>query len=198
MTPIYATAACMSFPPILLALLVSLNIAVLISPIFNFRWYWPALSLLLLSLPIMASLQFFAGYPLRVIVANGTSFLLNCSGINVTALGATLEWEGQQIAVDAPCSGLNMLWTGLFLSSLLCCLSKFSSQKFFVASCLSVLLIIVGNIFRATSLFYLENSSIDLPAFAHGGIGVLVFVLTCGFICFTIEKLERMPWQKSI
>lgn len=196
-TLLYVAAIFLKFPSIILAILFSLNITVLISPLFKARWHWPTFSLLMLSLPIMASLQFFAGYPLRVIATYGTSILLNLSGLSVSVLGATLEWQGLQIAVDAPCSGINMLWTGLFLSTLLSCLSKFSTGKYFIAVAISVVVVILGNILRATSLFYLEYSMLQFPAFAHKGIGIVVFVLVCGIIYFINEKIQRLSWQKS-
>jgi len=73
----------------------------------------PVLGLSLLSLPLLASLQFYAGYPLRVVTAEASRWLL-ATGFSAQRSGASLLVNGQLVIVDAPCSGVQMLWLGYF------------------------------------------------------------------------------------
>ena len=72
--------------------------------------------LMLLALPIIPPLQFYVGYPLRLATAFVSARLLSLHGLSIDAVGTCLDWNGTLIAVDAPCSGVRMLWTGLYLA----------------------------------------------------------------------------------
>ena len=74
------------------------------------------IALFVLSLPLIASLQFYAGYPLRAMTAEGATQLLNLFGFDVARSGVAMSWEGRTILVDAPCSWVRMLWTASFLA----------------------------------------------------------------------------------
>ncbi|MBS1242244.1 MAG: von Willebrand factor type like domain, partial [Gemmatimonadetes bacterium] len=84
------------------------------------RWGGPlpagGWGLLMLGLPLLASLQYYLGYPLRVLAARLTVPLLGMTGIQAAAQGTGLLWRGELVLVDAPCSGLRMLWAGLYLA----------------------------------------------------------------------------------
>jgi len=73
----------------------------------------PVLGLSVLSLPLLASLQFYAGYPLRVLTAEASRWLLALQH-DVARSGSSLLVNGQLIIVDAPCSGVQMVWLGYF------------------------------------------------------------------------------------
>lgn len=75
----------------------------------------PLAALLLLSLPVIASLQFYLGYWLRLITGHGSGVLLNLLGVDVVPSGVLLLWRGETIAIDPPCSGIRMLWFLLML-----------------------------------------------------------------------------------
>ena len=80
------------------------------------RARWPAiLCLLALSVPVIASLQFYAGYPMRTVTASGATWLLNLFGIEATRTGTSMVAYGRTVLVDAPCSGVRMLWTACVL-----------------------------------------------------------------------------------
>lgn len=145
------------------------------------------LGLLLLSLPVIPSLNFFAGYPTRLIVAQGASGLLNLLGVHSTIEGVMICSNGRLVAVDAPCSGINMLWSQAFVAMLLACLFRLDSKKTFLLGTLTAAFIIVGNVLRTSSLvlFDVLTGSRQLaplaahePAF-HVGIGLVIFSLTC-------------------
>ena len=67
----------------------------------------------MLSLPVVASLQFYAGYPMRLAAAEGAVRLLELGGIVVARNGVSIEVGGMAIAVDPACSGIRMLWHAL-------------------------------------------------------------------------------------
>jgi hypothetical protein len=83
-------------------------------------WVLPGVVMLLsLALPWVATLQFVAGYPLRVVVAMGAEKVLRLMGVLVTREGTDLWYEGVAVGVDAPCSGIRMLWFLLFAAAFL-------------------------------------------------------------------------------
>jgi exosortase/archaeosortase family protein len=134
------------------------------------------LGLFLLSLPIVASLQFYLGYPARAVTAEVVANLLGLTGYPVTAEGTSLQWFGEVIAVDAPCSGIKMLWAGLYLNFTLACFHGASPSKTWVASVLTILTIFVGNTLRTTVLFYSEAHILTLPTWSHQGVGIVAFL----------------------
>jgi exosortase/archaeosortase family protein len=153
--------------------------------------------LLLLSLPLMASLQFYLGFPLRATVAAIASPLLQLGGLAVVREGTCLNWNGTLISVDAPCSGVKMLWTGLFLTFTLACYFRLNTWRTVAAVLLSFAAIILGNTLRAVALFYLEAEIIKLPenisGTAHSAIGVMMFLFTALTIAWLLTLLKDEP-----
>ncbi len=71
------------------------------------------------SMPVLPSLQFTLGYPMRLVSASFTAGLLEMQGFAVARQGTFLLWQGQEIQFHAPCSGVNMLLAGLLLTCLI-------------------------------------------------------------------------------
>lgn len=185
-----------SLPPLLRAGIAVTGLTFFISgwrfgKIFHFG-IW---GLFLLSLPIVASMQFYLGYPMRIIIGEATAFLLKLNGFMVVREGVCLHFGEKLIWIDAPCSGVKMLWTGFFLTAVLSTFYRFNLAKSVIAFAIAFAIILVGNIFRATGLFYLEAEIVKMPAFAHEGIGVVCFILTCIGIVAALQKLR--PTIKS-
>ncbi len=133
--------------------------------------------LLLLSLPVQASLDFFLGYPFRLVTAEGSRLLVNLMSYPVKRLGVQLSLEGSIVSVDPPCSGLQMLWASAFLSALLATLFRLSYRRSIELGVVALLLCLLANILRASSLFFPEAGIISIPGFAHEGIGLIFFAL---------------------
>ena len=148
--------------------------------------------LLLLALPVIPSLQFVLGYPLRVAVGCLAAPLLNLSGFAVVREGAGLNWGGELIAIDAPCSGVRMLWAALFLTFALADLYRLGWVRTGLASMLALVAVLLGNTLRAAALFYLEAGVIKLPAWSHEGTGVIVFLATALGIVPGIRHIRRV------
>ena len=156
---------------------------------FGKTFHFGIWSLFLLSLPIVASMQFYLGYPMRVVIGEATEFILRLNGFQIFREGVCLHFGEKLIWIDAPCSGVKMLWTGFFLTSVLVTLYRFNFAKSMVAFAFAFAIILIGNIFRAVGLFYLEAEIVKMPEFAHSGIGIISFILTCIGIVFAIQKI---------
>ncbi len=163
--------------PLPRAAIAVLAIGATISAIGN-RLHAGIYGLLLLSLPVMASLQFYLGYPLRALIAVLSAGLLRLGGLTVISNGATLHWGEQSILIDAPCSGIRMLWAGALLTMVLASIYRLRPRHFILAGSTAFILILAGNLFRSVALFYVETGLIELPHQAHEAIGVAAFLIT--------------------
>ena len=153
--------------------------------------------LLLLSLPIQASLDFFLGYPFRFITAEGSRFFVNLLGYPVERLGVQLSLKGIIVSVDPPCSGLQMLWATALLTALLAALFRLNYLRAIQLSLLALALCLLANIFRAATLFFPESGMITLPGFAHEGIGLIFFALASLLLAQIARKFQhRVPSAK--
>ena len=154
----------------------------------------PFLVLLILSLPLMATLQFYLGYPMRWVTASGATALLDMASIPVTRQGLTLVCQGEQVLIDAPCSGIRMLWTGAFLSASLAHALKFNTVKTLVLGAAAFALVLAGNVVRAGWIFLEATGRLDQPAWMHKGAGVVVFALLgWGVMCLAFRMDRRVP-----
>ncbi len=177
-------------PPMLRAAIAITLLGVLFSHYFLGRSLSPAFwGLLLLSLPLMASLQFYAGYPLRWLVGNLAAHLLQLNGLAVTHTGTLLNWSGGSISIDAPCSGIKMMWFGFYLSFTLACFYNLKTLRFFALSIVTLAIIIAANTLRTSALFYIESGIVPMPAWAHDGVGVISFLAAAIAILWQANKL---------
>jgi exosortase/archaeosortase family protein len=140
----------------------------------------PFYGLVLLALPVLPTLEFYAAYPVRLAAIEASATLLRMNGLAVGVEGLALRFGGELIQFDAPCSGVRMLWTCAFLASALAYLYRFSLRRYALALALAVLLAIAGNIVRATSLFYVESGVLELgeAGWLHEAVGVVAFAMT--------------------
>ncbi len=149
------------------------------------------IGLLLLSLPLIPSLQFFGGYPLRVMVAKVAAPMLQMNGFAVVQEGTCLNFAGQLIWVDAPCSGVRMLWAGMLFACALVCVYDFRRWRVLLIIASSLLVIIAGNIFRAVALFYVEANIIAVPSWMHEAVGVIAFMFVGAGIAIIAQMIRK-------
>jgi len=147
--------------------------------------------LLLLSIPLQASLDFFLGYPFRFVTAEGARVIVNLAGYPVESLGVQLSLKDVIVSVDPPCSGLQMLWATAFLTALLAALFRLNYRRTFLLSLVALILCLLANILRAAALFFPEAGMIPLPGFAHEGIGLLFFALAGLVLVGIARRLHR-------
>jgi exosortase/archaeosortase family protein len=111
------------------------------------------------------------------VVADLTAPILRMSGFAVVSEGTCLNWAGKMIWIDAPCSGIKMLWVGLFLTFVVLCLYELPLRKTLLLLPLVGVVIMAANVFRAVALFYLEAGVLSMPSWGHEYAGVIAFVL---------------------
>ena len=198
-TLIYA-ASYVWLPPLARTCLAVTALTATVSVCFLRRQFHTGIwGLLLLSLPVMDSLQFFVGYPLRALVAALAAALLRLGGLAVAPQGAALRWGETLVAVDAPCSGIRMLWVGAYLVVALACLYRLGFMRLLAGVGLALVVLVLGNALRAAALFYLEAGIIPAPSGAHTAIGIVTFGFTVVAIVAMLDFLRRtvkcVPWH---
>ena len=179
-------------PPLARAGIAFTSIAVTISLVrFGKPFHPGVLGLLWLSLPLVPSFQFYLGYPLRLLVAGLAAPILRLGGFAVVQEGTCLNWAGRLIWIDAPCSGVRMLWVGLYLTFTLVCFYELRLFKTVVILLAALSAILAGNVFRALALFYLESGVFPMPAWAHDYTGVVAFALVATGIIAAVHFIRR-------
>ena len=182
---------CVAFPfapPLARALIFVVLLGVAAAPRgFAFAWWM----LLALSLPLVATLQFYLGYPLRAVTARICAPLLGLGGSPVVAEGVTLRWAGERVVIDAPCSGLHMLWTGLLIAALAACLLRLPTRAAITLFRQTAFCVFVANVLRATVLFQLETGRWPNPSWAHETVGLALFGGAMGAVLFFAERRTR-------
>lgn len=154
-------------------------------------------ALIAISLPVVPSLQFYLGYPARLISASLTVPLLQLNGIPVSRSGTNLVWQDQLLQFDAPCSGVTMLWAGLLMTLFVSMVYQFSLLKTAMAIVIACVFVLIGNVLRASSLFYLETGAISFEEpWMHEGIGVAAFLLIAAGILMTLTKFQQWSFVR--
>ncbi len=143
--------------------------------------------LLVLSLPIIASVQFYLGYPLRVLAAEASVAALRVLDFAVTREGSLLHWRGETIMVDAPCGGVRMLWVGFYLAASLAVWGRLNNHRALLLFAMTLVLVVGANVVRATALFFKESGIVALPDWTHAGFGAFMF----GCAALLILRLAR-------
>lgn len=144
------------------------------------RPWLPRIALLLLSLPLIATLQFYLGFPLRALTTWCAAHLLALGGHAVEAQGTVLRWAGEEILVDAPCSGIRMLWTASYLSATLAVLHRLPARRFLRLAQLTAAVVFLANLARTVLLFFLETGLWPNPPWAHEAAGLALFFVATG------------------
>ena len=124
-----------------------------------------AVGLGLLGLPMASSLQFYLGYPLRIASGAVALVLLRLGGVAVDREGVYLRAGGELVMIDAPCSGMRMLWAALLLACCLAALFRLRARSSLLAVGAAALLAVLGNGLRTAALFWADTNAPQLPAY---------------------------------
>jgi exosortase/archaeosortase family protein len=162
-------------PPILAAGLAMLALGAFVTAALPRRPAAPMVTLLLLALPVIASLQFYLGYPLRLATAHAAAPLLGLGGIDAAATGAALRWQGQTVLVDPPCAGIGMLWVGSWSAALLSYLNGACARRTLLNGSVAAVVVFAANVLRNVLLFFPEAGLLQAPAWLHTAIGLVAF-----------------------
>lgn len=140
------------------------------------------LALMLLSLPVVASLQFYLGYPMRLFSAEATRLLVWPFFPEVTREGTTLLLGGKSVGVDPPCSGVRTLWTGMVATNVIAAMRGMGWLKTASFNAFAVVLLLLANSLRAALLFAPESGVTAIPEAAHSGAGLLCYLAVFGIL----------------
>ena len=178
-----ATAAVLTAPPLFGALLAALAMAA------GLRAFMPAGQALLplagmavLALPVVSSLQFYAGYPLRVVTAQLSTWLLQVAGMVAQRSGTAMQVEGRLIIVDAPCSGVQMVWMAYFCACAVAAFNGLGDRALLRRLPWVGVLVLCGNVLRNSVLVALEARQAVVPEAVHQGVGLMVQALVCAAV----------------
>jgi len=151
----------------------------------------PLVTLLLLALPVIASLQFYFGYPLRFVTAALGAPVLQVLGFAVQATGAAFAYDGRLVLVDPPCAGIGMLWVGAYTAALLSYLNNASNRRTFLNGAVATGCVLLANVARNVALFFPEGLELGWPAWAHALIGLVAFGLALIPIVLFVQPVSR-------
>lgn len=154
--------------------------------------------LALLALPLLASLQFFVGYPLRVVTAEASRWLLGAFGVAAARDGTALTVAGRLIIVDAPCSGIHMGWIAYFTACVAAAWWQVPDGRFARRLPLVGVAVLGGNIARNALLVAQEAKIAPWPECAHEAVGAAVFLFVCLLVLWHVAAAARSPttvWQ---
>jgi len=183
-----ANAALWVAPPLACALLAALALAAaLMAWLPGDAPRAPLAGLVLLALPWIASLQYYGGYPLRVITAQASAGLLQLVGLDAERSGAAMTVGGRLVIVDAPCSGVQMAWMAWFCACLVAALSGRHDRDFVRRLPWIGALVLAGNVLRNTVLVALEARPQGLDEALHEGIGLLALALVCAAVVAVVK-----------
>lgn len=151
----------------------------------------PVVGLAVLALPLLSSLQFYAGYPLRVVTAEASRWLL-APAFTVLREGTTLLVDGRLVIVDAPCSGVQMVWLGYFTACVVALWAQRTDRAFLSRLPIVGLLVLGGNVLRNAALVAFEGAGDPLDPWAHSAFGLVVLAGVCGGIALTFIGGRRV------
>lgn len=151
----------------------------------------PLVGLLLLALPLVASLQYYGGYPLRVLTAELSAWALQLAGIGAERAGAAMTVRGQLVIVDAPCSGVQMVWMAYFCACAVAALASLRDGAMLRRLPFVGAIVLVGNVARNTVLVALESRPQGLDATLHEAIGLAALVLVCSAVVVLVRSGGR-------
>lgn len=192
---VLTTALRQQLPDLLAALIALLSVAMGLLAFLPARTATaPVIGLSVLSLPLLASLQFYAGFPLRVVTAEVSRWLLSVAH-TVERTGSSLVVNGQLIIVDAPCSGVQMAWLGYFTACVVALASHKSNRTFLLRLPLVGAMVLMGNVLRNTVLVAIHAAGMVLPGWGHDAVGLLVLAAVCAGIAWTMGR--NAAWQKE-
>lgn len=157
----------------------------------------PVLLLAVLALPLLSSLQFYAGYPLRVLTAEASHWLL-APFFTVWREGSTLSVDGRLVIVDAPCSGVQMAWLGYFTAAATALWAGLADRGVLARLPCVGLTVLAGNVLRNTLLVAAEGAGRPLPAWGHEALGLVVLGAVCAAVAWQVQRPLAQPLSLGV
>ena len=183
-----ATLAAMFAPPLLAACVAVLAlVAGLCAFVPSGTPLLPLAGLSVLALPVVSSLQFYAGFPLRVVTAQLSTWALQLGGMAAERSGTAMLVEGRLVIVDAPCSGVQMVWMAYFCACTVAWWCGLDNRRFLKRAAFVGVIVLAGNVLRNSVLVLLEARQANVPALWHEAIGLGVLALVCAAVAWVVH-----------
>lgn len=183
MGTLLATLAALLAPPLLAACVAMLAlVAGLCAFAPSGTALLPLAGLSVLALPVVSSLQFYAGFPLRVVTAQLSTWGLQAIGMAAERSGTAMLVEGRLVIVDAACSGVQMVWMAYFCACTVAWWGGLDNRRFLKRLAFVGVIVLVGNVLRNSVLVVLEARHASVPAPGHEAVGLLVLALVCAAV----------------
>lgn len=178
-----ATLAAVCAPPLLAACVAVLAlVAGLCAFVPSGTPLLPLAGLSVLALPVISSLQFYAGFPLRVVTAQLSTWGLQALGMVAERSGTAMLVEGRLVIVDAPCSGVQMVWMAYFCACTVAWCCGLDNRRFLKRLAFVGVIVLAGNVLRNSVLVVLEARQANVPVLWHEAIGLMVLALVCAAV----------------
>jgi exosortase/archaeosortase family protein len=138
--------------------------------------FWVLVSL---SMPVLPSLQFVLGYPMRLVSAVLTVALLDLQGVPAGRDGTYVTIGGETVQFDAPCSGVAMLWTLTLVTLVVALFDRFGPVRLCAALALTAAIAVVCNVLRVSSLLFADAALTGAGiSWVHEAIGLAAFAIS--------------------
>ena len=188
-----ATAMLATGPALVGALLAALSLAAALRAFMAAGTPSLALGgLAVLALPVVSSLQFYAGFPLRVVTAEASTRLLDVLGFAAERQGSAMVVDGRLVIVDAPCSGVQMVWMAYFCACTVAWWVRLPDRIFAPRVAGVGLVVLAGNVVRNSVLVGLEARG-SAPAWLHEVVGTVVLAMVCSAVVLVVGRASPRP-----
>ncbi len=148
----------------------------------------PLAGLAVLALPLVSSMQFYAGFPLRVATAEASTWLLKGLGFAAERSGSAMAVDGRLIIVDAPCSGVQMVWMAYFCACATALWAGLRDAAFARRLPGVGALVLLGNVLRNSVLVGLEAQGQPVEEWLHQAVGLAVLAGVCAGVCGLMRR----------
>ena len=133
------------------------------------------------------SLQFYACFPLRVLTSQLSTWLLQGMGMAAERSGTAMQVQGRLIIVDAPCSGVQMVWMAYFCACAVAAFSGMPDRRLLARLPWVGVLVLAGNVLRNSVLVAMEASQTQVSEAVHQGVGLVVLMLVCSAVVAVVR-----------
>ncbi|MEO7055869.1 MAG: exosortase Q [Caldimonas sp.] len=148
----------------------------------------PLAGLAVLALPVVSSMQFYAGFPLRVVTAEASAWLLGAAGFSASREGSAMTVDGRLVVVDAPCSGVQMVWMAYFCACTVAWWARLPDRVFARRVAGVGVIVLAGNVVRNAMLVGLEARAAVVPGWLHEAIGAAVLAAVCVAVSILVGR----------
>jgi exosortase/archaeosortase family protein len=107
---------------------------------------------------------------------------LQAIGMAAQRSGTAMQVEGRLIIVDAPCSGVQMVWMAYFCACAVAAFKVTHDSRFVRRLPWVGVLVLCGNVLRNSVLVVLEARLDSVPEVVHQGVGLAVLAGVCAAV----------------